>query len=66
MKNKLFIFNLIEDILFFSPLLGDQLFFLNKSQRPPPPEYQMVRPESVPRRLELTLFKLEKGFQKNQ
>ena len=42
MKNKLFIFNFIEDILFFSLLLGNKLFFSKESQ--PPPEYQMVRP----------------------
>ena len=44
MKNKIFIFNFVEDILFFSPLLGNKLFFSKKSQPPPPPEYQMVHP----------------------
>ena len=35
-------FQLVEDILFFSNLMGNKLFFSKKSQ--PPPEYQMVRP----------------------
>ena len=46
MKNKLFSFYFVEDILFCSPLLGNKLFFPKKSQppTPPPPEYQMVSP----------------------
>ena len=34
MKNKLFIFNFAEDILFFSLLYGNELFFSKKSQPP--------------------------------
>ena len=41
MKNKLFIFNFVEDILFFSPLVGNKLFLKKKTS---PPEYQIVRP----------------------
>ena len=36
MKNKLFIFNFFEDILFFSLLMGNKLFFSKKSQPPSP------------------------------
>ena len=36
MKNKLFIFNFTEDILFFSLLYGNELLFSKKSQPPPP------------------------------
>ena len=32
MKNKIFIFNFVEDILFFSPLLGN----ISKKSQPPP------------------------------
>ena len=34
MKNKLFIFNFAEDILFFSLLYGNELFFSKKYQPP--------------------------------
>ena len=37
MKNKIFIFNFVEDILFFSPLLRNKLFFFKKIPAPPPP-----------------------------
>ena len=40
MKNKLFIFNFIEDILFFLSC-RETNYFLKKI--PAPPEYQMVR-----------------------
>ena len=36
MKDKRFIFNFAEDILFFSLLYGNELFFSKKSQPPPP------------------------------
>ena len=40
-----FIFNFVEDILLFSLLLGNKLFFSKIPAPPPsPPEYQMVRP----------------------
>ena len=43
MKNKLFIINFVEDLLFFFSPVGKQTIFFKKIPAPPP-EYQMVRP----------------------
>ena len=43
MKNRFFIFNFFEDILFFFDPIAKQTIFFQKNPSPPPPEYQMVR-----------------------